>query len=91
MNYIIGDKMEKEVKIYVRKTCPFCNKLLKILDQQRIKYTKYDIEATPAVRSTIITRDNHTPVPQAEMPGRTIFDYTTEEYLAEEIKAYLQS
>ncbi len=84
------DNMTKEVKIYVKEVCPFCNKLLKLLDEANVPYTKLDIIKNPQVKSSIITRDNHTPVPQVEMSGRIIFDYTTEEDLAEEIKAYLK-
>ncbi len=81
--------MDKEVKIYVKDKCPFCNKLLEILDRDHVPYKKYNI-SDPNVSSAIITRDNHTPVPQVEMSGRIIFDYTTEEDLAEEIKTYLK-
>ena len=85
-----SENMTKEVKIYVKKGCPFCYKLLEILDSEHVPYKKYDI-SDPTVASTIITRENHTPVPQVEMSGRIIFDYTTEEDLAEEIKEYLNS
>lgn len=41
------------------------------------------------VRSRIITRDGNTPAPQVEVKGRIIFDYTTEEKLAEEVQRIL--
>ena len=83
--------MDKEVKIYVRKLCPYSKKLMDILGARNIPFTKYDVESDPGVKSRIITRDGNTPVPQVEMNGRIIFDYPTEEALADEIESFMKA
>ncbi|MEK6888993.1 MAG: glutaredoxin [Nanoarchaeota archaeon] len=77
-----------EIKIYTRPGCPYCIKLKKILDREGIKYEEHNV-SDKGISERIITRDKHTPVPQVEISGRIIFDYTTEEELVKEIKNLL--
>lgn len=80
--------MGKEVIIYIKTKCPFCAKLIEILNEKGIKYKLVDFIKNPEYVERIITRDGNTPAPQVELNGRIIFDYTTEEDLADEIEEY---
>ena len=83
--------MAKEVIIYTKTRCPFCAKLISILNKRGIKFKEIDFIKNPEYTERIVTRDGNTPAPQVEMPGRIIFDYTTEEALADEIEKYVNS
>jgi glutaredoxin len=72
--------------IYISEGCSHCDLLLKLLKQQSIPHQAINIDQEPQAKSYVITRRNHTPVPQVEVNGRIIFDYTTEEELVKEIK-----
>lgn len=85
------NKMEKEVTVYIKTKCPFCAELIKILNERGIKYKLVDFIKNPEYVEKIITRDGNTPAPQVELNGRIIFDYATEEDLADEIEEYLKS
>ena len=78
-----------EIKIYTKPGCPYCIKLKKILDKEKIDYGEYNIFDN-GISERIITRNGHTPVPQVEINGRIIFDYATEEELVKEIKELLK-
>jgi glutaredoxin len=81
--------MEKKLIIYVKEMCPYCIKLLELLDRSEVKYEKHDILKESEVVEKIITREGHTPVPQVEIGGKIIFDYDTEESLVTEIQKLL--
>lgn len=80
-----------EIKVYTRFGCPFCAKLVKILKERKIPFQEIDVNKNPEIKNKIITRDEHTPVPQVEYKGRIIFDYTTEEDLVDEIEKWIKS
>lgn len=44
------------IEIYYRPTCPYCIKALKLLDDKKLKYTKYDITDNDKLRREMITR-----------------------------------
>ena len=75
-----------EVIIYTKPACPYCNKLKRILNSRNIKYRDYNTEKGETPRY-VVERDGHIPVPQVDTGTRIIFDYTTEEALADEIGA----
>ena len=76
----------EEITIYTNPACPHCNKLKRILKSKNIKYRDYDTEKGAPPRY-VVERDGHIPVPQVDTGTRIIFDYTTEEALADEIGA----
>ena len=75
--------------IYVKRACPFCVKLQKLLDARTIQYTLVDVQKEDA--SEAVHREGRVPVPQVEYDGRIIFDYTTEEALVAEIVRMMKS
>jgi len=78
-----------EITIYTRPTCPFCNKLKAILNERGIKYKDYDVTKNESPRH-VVDQDGHIPVPQVEYAGRIIYDYKTEETLADEIEKIMK-
>ncbi len=80
-----------ELKVYYKTTCPYCIKLMNILDQRGVEYEKIDFILHPEVAKILITRDGNTPAPQVEYKGTIIFDYTTEEALADRIQEMLKN
>ena len=80
-----------EIKIYIRPLCSFSHKLMKLLDKEKIDYDSVDLSKDVKSRGRIYhDEENHIPVPQVEINGRLIFDYSTEENLVEEIKELLK-
>ncbi|PIN93822.1 hypothetical protein COU54_01505 [Candidatus Pacearchaeota archaeon CG10_big_fil_rev_8_21_14_0_10_31_24] len=73
--------------VYVKKACPFCQKLLAILNERKILYDLVDISKYNDVAENLVQKDGHTPVPQVDIKGRIIYDYTTEEALVDEIES----
>jgi len=76
--------------VYVKKACPFCQKLVTILDERKILYELVDISKDSLSGENIVQKDGHTPVPQVDVMGRMIYDYTTEEALVDEIESLLE-
>lgn len=74
-----------EITIYTKPLCPFCNNLKRILKGRGIAYTDFDTEKNEPPRH-VVDRDGHIPVPQVDINGRIIYDYATEEALADEIE-----
>jgi glutaredoxin len=83
--------MDKEVIIYTKTRCPFCIKLISILKDRKIKFKEIDFIKNPEYKQILITRNGNTPAPQVEMNGTIIFDYTSEEELADRIKDWIKS
>lgn len=80
--------MTEEVIVYTKTRCPFCANLMRILNQKGIKFREVDFIKNPEYAERIVTRDGNAPAPQVEFNGRIIFDYATEENLANEIEEY---
>lgn len=77
------------ITIYTRPTCPFCNKLKGILKERNIQYQDFDVTKNEPPRH-VVDQDGHIPVPQVEYAGRIIYDYKTEEELADEIQEIMK-
>jgi glutaredoxin len=76
------------LKVYVRKSCPFCKKLLDLLKRENVEFEEIDISLDKESSKNIVSRAGHTPVPQVEYNGKIIFDYDSEENLVNEIKGW---
>ena len=79
----------KEVTIYTKPSCPYCNKLKEILKRRGIAYKDYDTQKQEPSR-WVVEKNGHIPVPQVDINGRIIYDYATEETLADEIEMLIK-
>jgi glutaredoxin 3 len=75
----------KEITMYTKPSCPYCNRLKDILKRRGIKYKDFNTENDEPPRY-VVERNGHIPVPQVEYAGRIIYDYKDEETLADEIE-----
>ena len=82
--------MSKEVIVYTKTRCPYCIRLMNILNERKIKFKEIDFIKNPEYKQILITRDGNTPAPQVEIYGTIIFDYTTEEDLADRIEDFVK-
>ncbi len=83
--------MEKEVLVYVKEGCPYCYRLINILKDRKIKFREIDVYSESEEADNAVTRNGKKPVPQVEFNGRIIYDYSTEEKLADEIEKWFKS
>lgn len=61
------------VEIYVKTTCPYCIRAVRLLESKGVKYDRYVIDYGGAERAEMIQRANgRTTVPQIFVEGRHI-------------------
>ncbi len=83
--------MGKEVIVYVRQGCPYCHRLISILKDKKIKFREVNIYSDDEEAENAVTRNGKKPTPQVEFNGKLIYDYSTEEALADEIEVWFKS
>lgn len=82
--------MGKEVLVYVKEGCPYCYRLISIFKDRKIKFREIDVYSESEEADNAVTRNGKKPVPQVEFNGRIIYDYSTEEKLADEVEAWFK-
>ncbi len=79
------------MKIYIKPLCPFCIRLLHLLDEADLKYETIDVIEHPQKNDEMIKKSWQRGVPEVEIANVIIPDYGTEETLVEDIKTILAS
>jgi glutaredoxin len=79
-----------EITVYVKQGCPFCAKLKSLLINNNISFTEIDVFTDTEGAKGAVHKDGRIPVPQIDIKGRIIYDYSTEKSLVEEIKILLK-
>lgn len=74
------------MKIYIKSFCPFCIRLLDLLDTEGITYEKIDVAEHPDKNFEMMQKSNQHGVPEVEIANVIIPDYDTEETLVADIK-----
>ncbi|MFA6080474.1 MAG: glutaredoxin [Candidatus Gracilibacteria bacterium] len=77
------------MQIYIKSYCPYCVKLISLLDGEKIPYEVIDINKQPDQRVTMEKLSGHTGVPQVALRDIIIYDYDTEETLVADIRSLL--
>lgn len=63
----------KNIEIYIKPSCPFCQRALALLDGKGLNYTVYDISHDPAKQDEMIERaEGRSTVPQIFIGGQGI-------------------
>lgn len=73
------------MKIYSKSYCPYCIRLLSILDANQVVYELIDIIQDPESETTMYTQSWSHGVPQVAIENIIIYDYKTEETLVDDI------
>ena len=79
------------MKIYIKPTCPYCIRLLKLLDEAEIEYEKIDVIADPDMMDLMSDKSGQMGVPEVEIANVIIPDYGSEETLVADIKKILRA
>jgi len=79
------------MKIYIKPLCPFCIKLLTLLDQAGLEYEKIDVIADPDAYDHMSDLSGQMGVPEVEIANVIIPDYATEESLVADIQKILRA
>jgi len=79
------------MKIYSKSHCPYCVRLLSLLDANHIPYELIDVIQDPKQEMSMYTQSGSHGVPQVGIENIIIYDYKTEETLVEDIKTILAS
>ncbi len=79
------------MKIYIKPSCPYCVRLLQLLDQESLNYEKIDVIASPDKNEEMMEKSGHMGVPEVEIANIIIPDYATEETLVADIKKILKT
>lgn len=77
------------MKIYVKPSCPFCIRLLSLLDEANLKYEIIDVINHAGKNDEMIQKSGQRGVPEVEIANVIIPDYGTEETLVEDIQTIL--
>ncbi len=77
------------MKIYVKPSCPFCIRLLSLLDEADLKYEIIDVISHEGKNDEMIKKSGQSGVPEVEIANVIIPDYGTEETLVEDIQTIL--
>lgn len=77
------------IQVYIKPFCPYCIRLLELLDQKNISYEKTDIIADSGMAQVMREKSGQTGVPEVEIANVIIPDYVTEETLVEDIQKIL--
>ena len=79
------------MRIYVKPSCPYCIRLLKLLDVAGLEYEKIDVIADPDMWDVMTAKSGQGWVPEVEIANVIIPDYATEESLVADIQKILRS
>ena len=61
------------VEIYLRMSCPYCIRAMRLLDMKKVKPTVRDVEEEPSARAEMVQRSGgRTTVPQIFIDGKLI-------------------
>lgn len=77
------------MKIYSKSHCPYCVRLLSLLDANRIQYESIDVIQNSEQEMSMYAQSGSHGVPQVVIENIIIYDYKTEETLIEDIKTIL--
>lgn len=77
------------MKIYSKSFCPYCQKLITLLDTAGIPYELIDIVASPGQTALMQALSGNSGVPQVAVGNIIIYDYGTEETLVDDIQKIL--
>ena len=77
------------MQIYIKSYCPYCVRLLSLLDVEKISYDVIDIIKNPEQGVIMEKLSGHTGVPQVALQDIIIYDYGTEETLITDIRSIL--
>lgn len=73
------------MQIYIKSYCPYCIRLLSLLDSEKISYDVVDIIKFPEQGVIMEKLSGNTGVPQVVLQDIIIYDYDTEETLVTDI------
>ena len=77
------------MQIYIKSYCPYCIRLLSLLDSAKISYDVVDIIKYSDQGAIMEKLSGHTGVPQVAIWDIIIYDYDTEETLVTDIRSIL--
>lgn len=77
------------MKIYIKPLCPFCIRLLSLLDEAGHEYESIDVNTHPDKNEEMIKKSGQRGVPEVELANVIIPDYATEETLVADIETIL--
>lgn len=77
------------MKIYIKPSCPYCVRLLALLDEAGLEYESIDVLSHPAKNDEMMTKSGQRGVPEVELANVIIPDYATEETLVADIETIL--
>ena len=79
------------MKIYVKPSCPFCIRLLSLLDEADLKYEIIDVINHAGENDEMIKKSGQRGVPEVEIANVIIPDYATEETLVADIRRIMKA
>lgn len=77
------------MKIYIKPSCPYCIRLLTLLDEAGHTYEAIDVLSHPNQHEEMIKKSGQRGVPEVEIANVIIPDYATEETLVADIETIL--
>lgn len=78
------------MKIYIKPSCPYCIRLLRLLDEAGLLYEKIDVIADSDMWDVMTAKSGQGWVPEVEIANVIIPDYATEETLVADIRRILR-
>ena len=63
-----------ELHLFFKSTCPFCQKVLKFMDENDIHLPLKDILADPSIREELVTKGGSQQVPALEIDGEIMYE-----------------
>lgn len=78
------------MKIYIKPSCPYCIRLLELLDEAGLRYEKIDVLASTESNELMMEKSGSMGVPEVEISNVIIPDYATEETLVSDIQKILE-
>ena len=78
------------MKIYIKPACPYCIRLLKLLDNAYLHYEIIDVIADSDMWDVMTAKSGQGWVPEVEIANVIIPDYATEETLVADIRRIMK-
>lgn len=79
------------MKIYIKPSCPYCIRLLKLLDEANFLYETIDVIADSDMWDVMTAKSGQGWVPEVEIANVIIPDYATEETLVADIRRIMKA
>lgn len=80
---LMGDNMDKKVKVYSTATCPYCIRVKEFLKENNVSFENIDVGSNHQAAEEMIKKSGQMGVPVIDIEGKIIMGFNKEAIIEE--------